>query len=92
MGQVTNLDTNCSIFLQCGCTQEVIVFEYDHSDQLASVAIYETKSSYNNKLSLWQRIRYCWRCLTTGYVYHDQIMLNNKHLKELKTFLGSLDL
>lgn len=92
MAIISNFSSNKTIFFQCNCSQEVIVIEYDHKNQFASVALYETKSSYDHKLSLWQRIRYCLRCLVSGYVYHDQIMLDNKQLKELKLFLVSLGL
>lgn len=92
MSIVTELNKNHSKFFQCSCSQELLLIEYDHNLNMAELVIYERQSSYNYKMSLWQRIRYCWYCLINGYAYHDQIVLNHNQLKELKTFLGSLDL
>lgn len=88
----TNFDTNnTTVFFQCDCVNETLVINYDHNIQLADVAIYETYMSFKNKLSLWQRLRYIIKVLR-GYPYSDQITLNSQQLKELKMFLGSLDL
>lgn len=92
MSILTELSSNNTIFFQCGCTQEVLVIEYDHKTFMADFAIYETKNAIKHKLSLWQRLRYCFYCLYKGYVYHDQIILNRNQLRELKKFLVLLDL
>lgn len=89
---ITKLDNSYKTFFQCGCTQEILLIEYDHDIKAAFFAIYETNASLMGRLSLWQRLRYCVRCLFTGFPYNDQIVLDNKQLNELKTFLGSLDI
>lgn len=92
MGNVTNLKENKTLFIPCDCDNEILVIEYDHEWGIADVAIYESYISYGNKMSLWQRIRYCWRVFIHKKPYADQLTLNDKQLKELKDFLSSLDL
>jgi hypothetical protein len=92
MGSVTNLKENKTLFIPCGCRSEILVIEYDHDMAMADIAIYEHYVGYKNKLSLWQRFRYCWQVLFNKKPYADQMMLDNKQLKELESFLSSLDL
>ena len=92
MGSVTNLKENKTLFITCDCRNEILMIEYDHDIRMADCAIYEHYIGHTHKLSLWQRLRYCWRVLIHKKPYADQLMLNNKHLKELKDFLCSLDL
>jgi len=92
MGSVTNLKENKTLFIPCDCRSEILMIEYDHEIQMADLAIYEHCAGHIYKLSLWQRLRYCWRVLVYKKPYADQLMLNNRQLKELKDFLYSLDL
>ncbi len=92
MGSLTNLKTNKTLFLLCDCHSEILVIEYDHSLKLADLAIYENFVSMKNKLSLWQKWRYCWYVLWHNKPYSDQIVLNNKQLLDLRNFLSGLDI
>lgn len=92
MGSVTNLKENKTIFIPCSCKSEVLVIEYDHDIDMADLAIYEHLTNYSNKLSLWQRIRYCYQILVYKKPYADQIMLDRKQLKDLQKFLNGLTL
>lgn len=92
MGSITNLKENKTLFIPCGCRSEVLMIEYDHEINMADFAIYQTEACYSTKMSLWQRLRYCWQVLWHKKPYADQIMLDNKQLKELKSFLSVLDL
>ena len=92
MGSTTNLKENKTLFIPCDCKSEVLIIEYDHNIESADVAIYENIQSFKHKLSIWQRIRYAVRCLVNGRPYGDQIMMNKKQLKELRSFLASLTL
>ena len=87
-----NLKENKSLFITCDCRNEILMIEYDHSMQIADFAIYEHYSSFKFKMSLWQRLRYCWRVLVYHKPYGDQIILNDKQLLELKSFISNLDL
>jgi hypothetical protein len=92
MGSITNLRENKTLFIPCDCRSEVLMIEYDHYIQMADLAIYQSDAAYRAKMSLWQRIRYCWQVLIHKKPYADEMMLNNKQLKELKVFLSTLDL
>ena len=92
MGSITNLKENKTLFIPCSCKSEVLVIEYDHDIDMADFAIYENLSNYKNKLSLWQRIRYCYQILVHKKPYADQIMLDKKQLKDLQKFLNGLSL
>jgi hypothetical protein len=91
MGSITNLKENKTVFIPCECENEILMVKYDHEWKMAEISIYE-HIGFRNKLSLWQKIRYVCRILWYGYPYGDQIVLVPKQLKELKSFLGSLDL
>jgi hypothetical protein len=90
MGSITNLKENKTLFIPCACKSEILVIEYDHDIDMADLAIFENYTSYSNKMSLWQRIRYCYQVLFHKKPYADQMMLNKNQLKELKQFLSTL--
>lgn len=90
MGYVTNFDENKILFTLCDCRSEVLVIEYDPEIQMAELAILETDSSYRQKMSLWQRLRYSWRVLLNKRPYNDQIIINKKQIQEIKKFLSEL--
>lgn len=92
MGSITNLKENKTLFIPCSCKSEVLVIEYDHEIQLADLAIFENHINYSNKMSLWQRLRYCYKALCENKPYADQIVLDNKQLKDLQKFLNELNL
>lgn len=92
MGSLTNLKENKTLFILCDCHSEILVIEYDHHLKMADLAIYETDASFRAKMSLWQRLRYCWRVLWYKKPYADEIMMSNKQLLDLKKFLASLNL
>lgn len=92
MGSTTNLKENKTLFIPCGCRSEILVIEYNHETGLANFAIYEHPISYKYKLSVWQRLSYCYRILFNKKLYADQITLNKEQLKELKQFMHILDI
>jgi MoaA/NifB/PqqE/SkfB family radical SAM enzyme len=92
MGNTTNLITNKTLFIACDCRSEILMIEYDHEIKIADLAIFENYTNYSHKMSLWQRLRYCFRVLFQKKPYSDQIVLNNKQLSDLKNFLCTLDL
>lgn len=92
MGSTTNLITNKTLFIPCGCRSEILMIEYDHEWKMADFAIYNHPIAYKSKMSLWQRLRYCFQVLIHKKPYADQVVLDQKQLKELKNFLISLDL
>lgn len=92
MGSITNLKENKTLFIPCSCKSEVLVVEYDHEIDIADLAIFENYTNYSNKMSLWQRLRYCYKVLFEKKPYADQMVLDKKQLKDLQKFLSGLSL
>lgn len=92
MGNITSLKENKTLFIPCDCQSEILAIIYDHELKVADFAIYETVASFKNKLSLWQKLRYCWQIVVNNKPYADQILLTRKQLNDLKSFLSLLDL
>lgn len=90
MGSVTNLNENKTLFIPCGCRNEILVIEYDHKWKMADVAIYEHGVSFRYKNSFLQRLRYCWSVLWYKKPYADQVLLDNHQIKDLYSFLESI--
>ncbi len=81
-----------TLFIPCSCKSEILVIEYDHEIELADLAIFEHYTNYSNKMSLWQRLRYCFQVLAYKKPYADQMVLDKKQLKDLQKFLNGLNL
>lgn len=92
MGSNTDLKTNKTLFIPCDCRSEILMIEYDHEHKMADFAIYQTDAAFRSKMSLRQRLRYCWQVLLHKKPYADEIMLDHKQLKDLKNFINSLHL
>lgn len=92
MGSVTNLKENKTLFIPCSCKSEILVIEYDHELDMADLAIFENYTNYSNKMSLWQRLRYCYKVLFDKKPYSDQVVLDKNQLKDLRKFLDGLNL
>ena len=92
MGSLTNLKTNKTFFVPCECKNQVLSVQYDHHTDKTDFVIYENQESYRNKLSLWQRLRYCYQILVHKKPYIDSMTLDKSQLKDLEKFLNTLDL
>lgn len=75
------------MFLLCNCNNEVLVMNYDQKFKTMDVCIFESNSSYANKLSFWQRLQAIMAIITKGTIYTDQIMLEYDQVKYLKDYL-----
>jgi len=79
-----------TIFIRCGCQNEMLVLDYDGEIDMIDLAIYEINISYKHKMSLWQKARYIYQILIYGEPYMDQITLNRDQINELKAFLDTV--
>lgn len=70
-------------FIQCSCSSEALCLEKDQEDDLLHISIWERGYGRSNKLTWKQKISYCWRILTKGCPYGDQIVLNKEGRSEL---------
>ncbi len=73
-------------FYQCDCGTEGIMISYEYIDKKDSCFIdiaFFQHGFTRNKLSLKDKLRYCWNVIRTGLPFCDQVMLNKKIAREL---------
>jgi len=88
--QIVRFEKNKTIFLMCNCKSEILFIEHDFEYGLTELSLYENMSSYNHKMSFWQKICYIYKVLTDNSPYIDQIILDKNQLKKLSDFINSL--
>jgi len=81
-----------TLYLPCGCSTEILALEYDKTYQIADFAIYTHGVFSCGKMSIWQKLRYCWRVLWLGKPFGDAMVLENDQLIVLRDFLNELNL
>lgn len=86
---IIQFEKNKTTFILCDCRSEILVLDHDFEYGLTELSIYENMSSYNNKMSFWQKIRYIYQVLFKGRPYSDQIVLSNNQIKDISSFLLS---
>lgn len=77
-------------FIRCDCDSEILVVRYDAEVDMLDLGIYETRSSFANTVSFWQKLKYIYHFLKKGFVHTDQIVLQRNQIEELKGFINSL--
>ena len=78
-------------FIECSCGTEGIMISNDYMDNKEPVIdLAFFKYGCNpDKMSLYQKLRYCWRVLSKGEPFMDEIILNKEQTKELIIGLNS---
>lgn len=75
--------------LPCLCSTEILSIENIDNDEY-DIAIYYR--NLNNKMTLWQRIKYCIYVLKNGSPYKDQICVRKSNLEEfMKNILNDME-
>lgn len=77
-------------FIRCDCDSEILVVRYDAEVDMLDLGIYETRSSFANTTTFWQKLKYIYYFLKKGFVHTDQIVLNRFQIEELKGFLNNV--
>lgn len=71
-------------YIKCKCGSEMITLEYDLvDDKLVYLSIWERGFCDNNKLNLFERIRWAWKILKIGKPFMDQIVLGEEEINKL---------
>lgn len=70
-----------SKFIKCKCNNEVL--ELEVFDNEVYLSIYSQGLHYNNKLSIKQRIRYCWKVITKGKPFNDSMVIRKPDALDL---------
>ena len=77
---------NNSIFIKCACESEGLGVDYDSEDNLYYFSYWSCGFS-NKILSIKDRVRYCWKVLTKGKAFNDEIVLTKEDVNRLDNFL-----
>ena len=72
-------------FFKCSCSSEILRVSHDEELDLTEFSIWEMQNSH--KATLWQRMRWCWRILTEGSPYGDQVVLEKEGVANLVDYL-----
>ena len=75
-----------SIFIKCSCGSEGIGIDYDADDELYYFSVWSEGLS-SKTLTIKERIRYCWRVITKGKAFNDQLILTKQEVIKLDNFL-----
>lgn len=73
--------------IKCSCYSELLHLEWDEELKLLDLSIWAHYGS-KNKLSWRQRLRYCWRILTSGKPYGDQMILDKESISAIVEYLN----
>lgn len=71
----------------CECSSEALVLK--EIDGELEIAIFQYANS-NGKLGFRDRIRYCWKLITSGYPYGDNVVLGREGIESLQGYLDLL--
>lgn len=75
--------------IRCSCYHEMLHLSWDEELNILDMSIWAPYST-DTKMSWKQRLRYCWRILTHGKPYGDQLVLEKDHIDELAEYLNEL--
>lgn len=73
-------------FYECSCGGEGIMASYDYAEDgvpAVDVAFFQHGLTSDRKLSLAQKLRWCWEILIKGTAFVDMVMLNQSVAKDL---------
>lgn len=76
---------NNKLFLQCSCSCSVLVVEKFPEDKEYYISLFKGKHGF--KLCWRERFRWIKEILLTGNIWTDNVVLEEKDVKELSKFL-----
>lgn len=76
-----------NLFMMCDCQDHALFVEAHPSDRSLWISLFE-RGVEGKKLSILQRLRWCWYILKNGHPYTDMIIFDEFKAKELKKFLS----
>jgi hypothetical protein len=74
-------------FIRCSCGSEAIVLDKYGDENYIDLSIWENGCNADNRLSWYQRFRWCWKIIKSGRPFGDQITLDFKSVEDM---VGSL--
>jgi hypothetical protein len=75
---------NNSKFYKCGCSTHLLEIDTSFREEENEVyfSIWELGRN-TDKMTIRERIRWCWRILTTGSPWSDSVILDEEQVKEI---------
>lgn len=75
-----------SVFLMCDCYSHALFVEKFKDEEEVCISLFQY--GYNGKkMSLIERLRWCYRIIIYGHPWTDSVILNTENQKKLKNFL-----
>jgi len=81
--------SNKSIFIECDCYSEGIKLSYESKDKMLNISIYQRGLKPRSK-TISEKLRWVWHILKNDVPYDDEVILNLKKIKKIKSFLNSI--
>ena len=76
-------------FFKCECSTHALEAEYDSEDEQYNFTIWHYGHQGDVPMSFKERVRWCWRILTTGNPWADAVILSEKSKVELVNYLNN---
>lgn len=78
-----------NIFIECDCYSEGMRLNYDASDKLLYISLYQRGFKPRTKTIL-EKLRWIWHILKNDVPYDDEVVLGIKKILQLKKFINSI--
>jgi hypothetical protein len=76
------------IYLRCSCGSEILHLSHTLEDGMQDVAVFQYLNGGHGRMTLRDKVRYCWKLLTDGKPYGDCLILSPEDAKKLHGYLG----
>jgi len=76
-------------FFKCECGTHTLETEYDDELNQYNFTIWHYGHQGDVPMSFKERVRWCWRILTTGNPWADAVILSEKNKVELVNYLNN---
>ena len=74
------------MFIKCECHSEGMGVDYDPEDELYYFS-YWSEGLSNKRLTWKEKFRYCWNIFRKGKAFNDEVILDQRSVDDLVTFL-----
>lgn len=75
-------------YIRCSCGSEILIL--DKWDEEICLSIWDNGYACDNRLSISQRIRWCWQIITKGRPFTDQMVLDKEKINEIMAAMEEL--
>lgn len=76
------------LYIKCSCHSEGLYLSYDREEKLYYLSMF-ILGYRSKKLSMIEKIRWCWYIIKNGKPYTDQLVLDKNATKEMADFIRS---